>query len=94
MVDIPSVAEEDTSFAVDTSAVEDKVDIPRCTCTVEVDIQAAEVQAHTDVFLWVANHVPLEIYPEHPTYRRSCAPRTFFPLSRSEPPSACGSSVT
>ena len=51
MVDTPSVAEEDTSFVVDTSAVEDKEDIPRCTCTVEVDIQAAEVQARTDVFL-------------------------------------------
>ena len=83
VVDTPSVAEEDTSFAVDTSAVEDKEDIPRCTCTVEVDNRAAEVQARTDVFLWVANHVPLEIYPEHPTYRRSCAPRTFYPCDSS-----------
>ena len=39
VVDTPSVAEEDTSFVVDTSAVEDKEDIP-VACTVEVDIQA------------------------------------------------------
>ena len=71
MVDTPSVAEEDTSFVVDTSAVEDKEDIPRCTCTVEVDNLAAEVRVRTDVFLWAPHHVPLEIYPEHPTYRRS-----------------------